>query len=377
MSQLFRPFDPAPTQAAMDVAFWVDPTLMAGESAFLRHLVMGLKLEGQQATFIAPHGLNLADLPTLGSRMLTYRLNRWEKLPVLQKLRLNAVARELNENPPDLLVAWGSCDPVLLSVLAQMVPSLPIVLWCWDAAELFSPGPSIKTVRHIIASSDAIAARAPDNFRLPISVVHPGVYCEDTIACFDVDGYVPCLVSLDPLASRPNYEALIKGCKMIADGNGGGGNDFLLFAYDTGPAEYPIWLYAERLGLLERMSFVPFQQNAEPLLLHGDLYIHVIPSSRVQYRSLEAMGRGLAIVTCPNHGADYLTDGETCRIVGPQTAESWRDALLELILDRQKAINIARRGQQLVRERHSMARTLEQFGSICRQTAGMAIPLSR
>src|SRR5262249_46664809 len=151
------------------------------------------------------------------------------------------------ENPPDLLVAWGSCDPVLLSVFAQMVPSVPIILWCWDAAELFAPGPRIKTVRHIIASSHAIADRSPDHSRLPISVVHPGVYTEDTVACFDVEGYVPCLVSLDPLASRPNYEALIKGCKMIADR----GDDFLLFAYDQGPAEYPIWLYAERLGLLE------------------------------------------------------------------------------------------------------------------------------
>jgi glycosyltransferase involved in cell wall biosynthesis len=373
MSQLFRPFDPTPTQAAMDIAFWVDPTLMAGESAFLRHLVMGLKLEGQQVTFIAPQGLNLADLPTLGSRVLTYRWNRWEKLPVLQKLRLNAVARELNENPPDLIVAWGSADSVLLSVLAQVAPSIPMILWCWDAAELFTPSARIKSMRHLIASSDAIAARAPEKFGLPISVVHPGVYCEDATACFDVEGYVPCLVSLDPLANRPTYEALLKGCKMIADA----GHDFLLFAYDTGPAEYPIWLFAEKLGLLERMSFVPFQQNAEPLLLHGDLYIHVIPSSRVQYRSLEAMGRGLAIVTCANHGADYLMDGETCRIVGPQTAEAWRDALLELILDRQKTAGIARQGQQFVRERHSMGRTLEQFGSICRQTAGMAIPLSR
>ena len=87
------------------------------------------------------------------------------------------------------------------------------------------------------------------------------------------------------------------------------------------------------------------------------------------------MGRGLAIVSCANHGADYLVDGQTCRVVGPQTPEAWRDVLLELILDRPKAVAMARRGQQFVRERHTMARTLEQFGSICRQVSGMAIPL--
>jgi len=160
---------------------------------------------------------------------------------------------------------------------------------------------------------------------------------------------------------------------MIADRN----QDFLLFAYDKGSAEYPIWLLAEQLKILDKFNFVPFQQEAEPLLLHGDLYIHIVPASRVNYRSLEAMGRGLAIVTIPNHSADYLIDGQTCWIVGPQTPEAWRDVLLELMQDRHKAAAIARRGQQFVRERHSMARTLEQFGSICRQATGMAIPLGR
>jgi hypothetical protein len=150
----------------------------------------------------------------------------------------------------------------------------------------------------------------------------------------------------------------------------------LLFAYDKGSAEYPIWRQAEQLKLLDRLSFVPFQQEAEPLMLHGDLYIHIVPSSRVQYRSLEAMGRGLAVVTCPNHSADHLVDGQTCRIVGPQTPEAWCSVLLELLQDRDKATTIARRGQQHVRDNHSMVRTLEQLGSICRQAAGMAIPLA-
>ena len=356
----------------MDIAIWVEPTMLAAEAAFVRHLVMGLNSEGQSVTFIAPQGLSLSELPTLGSRVLTYRWNRWEKLPVLQKLRLNALARELNDAAPDVLLAWGSADPTALSVLSQVVPGIPVILWCWDASELFSTSARLKAVRHIIASSQAIADRAPETFGLPVTVVHPGVYCEETTACFDVDGQMPCLVSLDPLSNRTTYEALLRACKMIAER----GHEFLLFAYDQGSAEYPIWLMAEKLGLLDRMSFVPFQQEAEPLLLHGDLYIHIIPTARVQYRSLEAMGRGLAIVTCANHGADYLIDGQTCRIVGPQTAEAWRDALLELILDRPKAATIARRAQQFVRERHSIERTLEQFGSICRQVAGMSLPLS-
>lgn len=382
----------------MEIAFWIEPGMLAGEGAFVRHLVMGLKAEGQEITFITPQGTSLSELPVLGSRVLTYRWNRWERLPVLQKLRLNHLARALNDNPPDVLVAWGSAEggPAgALSALSQMVPTLPIVLWCWDASELFTPLARTAAVRHIVASSQMIADRvakanpesstakesgngggdgsAKSGWRslAPVTVVHPGVYAEETVACFDVEGQMPCLVSLDPLSSRSAYEALLRACRRLVDR----GHEFLLFAYDKGSAEYPIWRMAEEMQILEQLSFVPFQQEAEPLLLHGDLYIHVLPTSRVQYRCLEAMGRGLAVVTCPNHSADHLIDGQTCRVVGPQTSEAWCEALEEMLKDRGKASAFARRGQQYVREHHSMARTLEQFGSICRQAAGMAIPM--
>jgi glycosyltransferase involved in cell wall biosynthesis len=231
----------------------------------------------------------------------------------------------------------------------------------------------MKSLRHIVASSQPIAGRVPPHWKIPVTVVHPGVYTDEAIACYDVPGQLPCLVSLDPLSNRAAYEALLRACRMLADG----GQEYLLFAYDTGREEYSIWQLAESLNVLDRVSFVPFQQDAEPLLLHGDLYIHILPVTRVGYRTLEAMGRGLAVVTCPNHGADYLIDGQTCRVVGPQTPDAWRDTLLEMTRDRPKAAAIARRGQQYVREHHSMGRTLEQFGSICRQAAGVAIPLGR
>ena len=355
----------------MDIAIWVDPLMLGRECAFLRHLIMGLKSEGQQVTFIAPQGTDLSQFPVLGSRVLTYRWNRWERLPVLQKLRLNQVARALNDSPPDVLLAWGTADAGLLATFAQMTPLLPMVVWCWDAAELFTPLLRIPTVRQAIVSSETLASRITGNFPVPVTVIRPGVYSEDLTACFDVPGQLACLVSLDPLSDLKAYECLLRGCRMIVDA----GEEFMLFAYDTGREEYNIWQLAEQLNLLDRLSFVPFHQDAEPLLLHGDLYIHVLPSSRVQYRTLEAMARGLAVVTCANHGADYLRDNETARIVGPQTPEAWRDALLELLTDRNKAIALAKRGQQLMKDRHTLGRTLEQFGSICRQAAGVAIPL--
>jgi glycosyltransferase involved in cell wall biosynthesis len=167
------------------------------------------------------------------------------------------------------------------------------------------------------------------------------------------------------------YEALILACRELADA----GHDFLLFAFDTGQQEHPIWKLVERLKLLDRISFVPFHHEAEPLLLHGDLYLHVLPTSRVQYRTLEAMARGLAVVTCPNPGADYLVEGQTCRHVREQSSAAWRAALGELLTDRPRASALARQAQQLMRDRHPMARAIEQFTTICHQVAGTPIKL--
>ncbi len=139
----------------------------------------------------------------------------------------------------------------------QQAAEIPAVVWCWDGVELFTPLAASPHVKHVIASSQPIADRAK-NFRVPVALIHPGVYCDEVQACYDVEGQLPCLVSLDPLSDMGAYEALIRACRKIADE----GEEFLLFAYDQGREEHPIWKLAERLDLLDKVSFVPFQQDA-------------------------------------------------------------------------------------------------------------------
>jgi glycosyltransferase involved in cell wall biosynthesis len=334
---------------------------------------MGLKADGNQVTFVAQSSMDLQALPTLGSACLTYRWNRWERLGMWQRVRLAPVIAGLKKNPPDVLLVWGSCDAAhieLLRLVQHAVPT-PMVVWAWDASELFSPVMALANVRQIIASSRPIAERAGAraDASVPVTVVLPGAYADEAVACFDVEGQVPCLVALDPLSDRRAYASLFEACKQVADA----GLDYLLFAYDTGSDEYTIWRDVEKIGLLDRVSFVPFHQDAEPLLLHGDLYLHALASPRVQYRTLEAMGKGLVVVSSPNQGADYLVDRQNCRIVHERTAEGWRAVLTELIEDRAGAIALARRAQQHIREHHSMIRTIVQFTSLCRQISGVPL----
>jgi glycosyltransferase involved in cell wall biosynthesis len=292
---------------------------------------------------------------------------------VIQRIRLAPVFEALRKNPPDVLLIWGSADSghiELLRLLQHAVPT-PAIVWAWDASELFSPVMHLPNVQHIIASSRPIADRAEARARtqVPVTVVEPGAYADDLPACFDVDDQVACLVALDPLSDRRAFQSLFAACKQLADAN----RDYLLFAYDTGSDEYAIWRDVERLGILDRVSFVPFHQDAEPLLLHGDLYIHALASPRVQYRTLEAMGKGLAVVSAPNQGADYLVDRQTCRIVHDRTPEAWASVLTDMIQDRAATTQLARRAQQHIRDHHSMIRTITQFASLCRQVSGVPL----
>ncbi len=55
--------------SVMDVAIWIDAPMLSREAAFMRHLIMGLKSDGQKVTFIVPQGLDISTLPlVLGSR---------------------------------------------------------------------------------------------------------------------------------------------------------------------------------------------------------------------------------------------------------------------------------------------------------------------
>lgn len=369
---------PPPPDGTMDIAIWLDAAMYQEEAAFVRQLVTGLKSEGQRVTFIAPHGVDLAALGTLGSRVCTYRWNRWERLGILQRMRLTGLIDELVARPPDVLVLWGTAETAPVEIVQEKA-QLPAVVWCWDAPELFSPIFNSPYVKTAIVSSRPIAERAGKGAgmagKVPVVHIPPGVYAGDTQACYDVPGQLPCLICLDPLSDLRAYEPLIHACRYIADE----GLDFLLFAYDTGRLEHPIWQLAQRLHLLDRISFVPFQQEAEPLLLHGDLYLHVLSGSRVRYRTLDAMGRGLTVVTVNNPGADYLHDHQTCRIVpgdgGVPTEAAWRHVLMELLQDKQQAITLARKGQSYVREHHPMSRMLTQFITVCRQAAGTPLVL--
>ncbi len=363
---------------AMHIAIWLDAAMMASEGAFVRHLVMGLKSDGHRVTFIAPADLDISYLPLLGSQTLTYRWSRWERVGFIQRIRLSGIIDALTEDMPDILLAWGTADPLPIQALQSALPAdtvappgIPMVIWCWDASELFAPLTCLPQVRHVVVASEPIQTRIPTDYRHPVTLIHPGVYCDETQACYDVPEQVACLVSLDPLSQVPAYESLIRASKRLADEK----KDFLLFAYDTGRAEHPIWQLAEKIGLLDRLSFVPYQQDAEQLLMHGDLYMHVLPVARVQYRTLEAMAKGLCVVATPNHAADYLRDEVTCRIVKDANADAWYHVLLKLIEDRAYAAAIARRGQQLMRERHEMTRTIAQFAGVCRLASGTPLRL--
>ncbi len=360
---------PVSPQRQMDVGIWIDPIMLEHEAAFVRHLIMGLKGDGQQVTIIAEAEMDLSALPTLGSRTVTYRHTLLDR-GFMGVRRKSPLAQQLANDPPDVLLAWGAAPPAPLATLQQSV-HLPMVIWCWEVPEFSTPLARLPTARHIVASSHNLAERA-GNSPLPVTIIPPGVYTDEVWSAHDCPDQPPCLVCLDALSDIKSYGPMLQACARLSEA----GHDFLFFAFDTGKDEHAIWKFAEKLKLLDRITFVPYRHNAENLLLNADFYVHVIPDNRFEYRTLEAMARGLTIVSRPNMAADYLLDQQTCRIVPDAGAEAWHQVLLDLLTDRVRAVQLGRRGQQMMRERHGITNMITQVTGICRQSAGIPIPLT-
>ncbi|MEI7767319.1 MAG: glycosyltransferase family 4 protein [Phycisphaerae bacterium] len=371
MAPALQSSTPPAAEQPLDLVLWVEPLMLAGEGALIRHLVSGLIADGHHIRYLAPQGCDLSSLPTLNTETLTYTLRPWERFPAALRWRLRDIIETLRDDPPDLLLAWGNADHVPLGQLAQMT-QLPLMVWVWDAAELFAPLAALPGVRTVLTASEAIRARTSAHYPVPVEVLRPGVFTVPTPACFDVLGQVPCLVSLDPLASLEAYTAVLEACEVMVRQE----REFLLFAYDTGLKEHPIWQLAAKKNLLNHISFVPYQQDAELLMLHGDIYLHALPGTRVLYRSLEAMAHGLAVVGAENHAADHLIEGQTWRRIGQLDGATWANCLTFLLDHRDQALAQARAGQAYIHAHHSMAAMLERFVGLARHAAGMPLRMA-
>jgi glycosyltransferase involved in cell wall biosynthesis len=111
--------------------------------------------------------------------------------------------------------------------------------------------------------------------------------------------------------------------------------------------------------------------SGDPAQALGGADIFVRPSADSAFNAdvLQAMGRGLAVVTLPNTVCDFLHHGETAYLCEKPTGESLADALEHLLDDRTETQRIAATAMEYVRANHAVSTMAERTANAYRELA--------
>ncbi|MGC8605675.1 MAG: glycosyltransferase family 4 protein, partial [Desulfomonilaceae bacterium] len=149
------------------------------------------------------------------------------------------------------------------------------------------------------------------------------------------------------------FHVLIHACKVLQDS----GLDFKLILAGDGPQKFKLKYLVYRLGLKDRVDFPGFI----PYNLVSDLFCSadVFVMSSAVHRSgdrdglptviLEALAHRLPVVSTDVCGIpEVIHNGTTGLLVPQNDPESLAKAILEMLRDRDLALNMARNGRELV-----------------------------
>ena len=189
----------------------------------------------------------------------------------------------------------------------------------------------------------------------------PPAQVEDTRRDLGAEGRSPLLGTVARLAPQKGLAYLLQAlgtlrarfpnlfCVIIGDGELRGELEAL----------------AERLELQNHVRFCGLRRDVPAALQCLDLF--VLPSlfEGLSLALLEAMAAGRPVVATRVAGSsEVITDGVNGRLVPPADAAALAQAMAEVLDDREKALALARKGQDTVRRRYTIGPVAEAYEGI-------------
>jgi len=151
------------------------------------------------------------------------------------------------------------------------------------------------------------------------------------------------------------------------------GNDAVIFVDAEAGARAGIWREADRLDVLDRVSFIDGMEARRDLVLEGDLLIQPEPLGEQRSLLLDAMGAGMAVLAADDPLVSWLIDGTTAVLVGEARASAWREAVGALLTDRARARTLGATAREHVAANHrasaQIARILDAYDAVANPEA--------
>ncbi|MCF7955337.1 MAG: glycosyltransferase family 4 protein [Phycisphaerae bacterium] len=328
----------------------IDKPELKDYQACLQHLFVGLADESIQSALICPPDAGAGSVLCPSVELIYHPLLR---IPLFRNQNRQSVLEKLTKFKPTVLHCFSSSKTKLTRYLAETL-NIPFLLtYNRSTHRKLSAIANSPNCASLLALSRPIAAdleRSFKKFNGRIQQFNIGTFVEDDCACFSANVPIRSMVIAQPLTNANDFKGLLNAVRhLVIDGY-----EFFLAIIGKGSAEREIHRMIHKLGLTQVVTVVGEIEPLRSVFSGADIFIQ--PHSRAEFNSplLEAMGVGLAVASCRNGSEYLLVDGETTVFFDPHDELSVYSCLQNLLDNKEFAQQIARNGQQFLRENYTV-----------------------
>ena len=330
----------------------------------LRPQAIALIDEMVELTAICPLGAETTELPTPPLEIIHYRPGRgW----ALHPSALAALAGEIKKRKIKLLHALQIESLPLTAHLAKAAGVSYVVSsyspadaqrFCKLGAKAAAVLAASKTVYDELTRRKAIGHER-------IHLVRPGVIQVDRPVCFHDSSHSVTIAAGGNMDNFAAFDAVLKSLAELLRRD----YDCVCFIVGVGRAERRLRAQAEKLGLLNRLTFAGDQPGSilAGIFQDADIYICAAAGRTVELQSLLAMAAGIPVLIAGDQAGDFILDGKTALRFLVSSSNVLTGKLTSLLDDHQAAAAMVQRALSHLRKNHSAADAAAATAKIYRQ----------
>lgn len=346
-----------------------------GQSGYTLRLARGLPEQGIRPSVVCPDACVLsADVrQALQIRVYPHLLQ-----PILGRLMLEILRRQLSLDPPDIIHAQSQ---KALSGAAWIARKLdrPLVVTVHD---FLNPNKRLRIDRsvcqRILAVSEAVRNDLITQHKLPaemITVISSGVPSrplepEEMVLN---SAKVPVVGTAGPLEAVKGLPFFLgAAARVLATGR-----DVEFVVAGAGPEEQNLRRLTRELGIAEHVTFLPNLSDFTPALEAMDIFCLPSLSQGLGTVMLEAMALGRPVIATKVGGVfQVVHDGKTGLLVPPSNSAQLADRMLELLDDPLKARRLGQAAHEVVESQFNLERMVSQTADVYREMLEQRAPVA-
>jgi len=358
-------------QGPVRLAIILAPGTMTHMGRTIGHLAVGLLDEPMRLTVIAPDGEDVSALPSPPVEVMTYPRGRFGQPP---GRAIESLASHLSRRRVEFLHCLDGRAHGLTRKLSEAGhwPYFLSVLSLRQCRQRVPPG---EHCCGIIAASLPLREAALAERAAPAANVHlvrPGLRTATTLSCFSRPSGSRAIVAAGALNDYEAFNEVLNSFAALR----GLDYDCMLFIMGNGRAEMRLRERVQSMKLTHDVTFVDrLDQDRLPGLFGAaDVMVYPRSDGRLETEILEAMAAGVAVVVGEPMVCDSVIDGQTVISYGtdPDDLTAKLRALLD---DPDAATQLAGRGREYVRQRHSPIDMVASLAELYRHNALRGQPL--